>query len=173
MKQAILIYLLTSLFLTVHSQVASTSKSLEVTGIYECNYLQTKVKHYIILKTVNNKTVGEYIGFEPMPTDTIYYSATIDSLKINGQQMQFQLKDYQFSPTPINFKEDKPSTANQNETKKGFVKIKQSTSFLELYQYSFFGTLSSKTIRLQRISVLYDSRSDEMIFNKTSTRSFK
>jgi hypothetical protein len=171
MKQTILIYLALGLFFSTFCQVAKTSKSFGVDGIYKCNVPQTKAKHYIIIQTTNGKRVGKYIGFEPTLTDTIYYSAIMDSLKIvNGRRIGFQLKNYQFSITPINPLENNILAADQNEIKKELEKRKAFPSVLEFGLYIFWGTIDNKTLNLQRVADWYDNRSDQMTFNKTSVK---
>ena len=109
------------------------------------------------------KLIGRYIGSETNETETFYYSANIVNLKItNEKEIQFQIKNFKFSLSPIN--ESENINSNQVEIKKELNKRNLFPPLLNKFGYKFFGTINHTSIDLYRIADWYESSSDKMLF---------
>jgi hypothetical protein len=148
-------------FLLITSlQFAGWCQSKKPTMISKELFIHTDSHHFqhsLLLEKSGDSLRGFYTGAEhSMNQQPVYYLARLKDITRHGNSIGFVLKQLQFSHQPVDIFKQQISPIEQKDT---------IPLILQLSLY-FNGTINGDTIRFNRVSDLYDSRADEMVFIK-------
>jgi len=121
--------------------------------------LDEQHSNYIEFFTSNGSKEGIFYGVDSTNYNKVfYYRSRLDSLKWEGNKIEFRLINFVYSYTP--FHENKKDTLVQADDRDLFNLLRRPSYF--------WGTRSPDTLYLNRTLPIYDNRSDAMDFVKVA-----
>ena len=113
--------------------------------------------NYIEIISEGSISFGFFYGVEILPNESnLYYKAQLDSFKVMENTLSFVLTKFKFSNKP--FSDDNNNVSSSP--------IEKNIPLLLKFPINYFGNRLNDTLNLNRISSVYDSKSDTAIFVK-------